>query len=724
MPRIMPDDCSIQASDSPGARWWSCLARLANWPFALKMAFCPALALGALLGLGLYAVVAADHQANLIRAVVHQDLAAAAQLSESAASLKDVTGALYRLAALRAIGATDVDLSAQVTVLTERTSAVSEELQRLADRIVPGGDRDQLLWLAADVRRQHVAGELFGTMLEMDLPSAVGFFHQFDNDTGRVLAQINAITAHAFREASRRAETSARLAERLHFVVVLVAVTGAVVQFGVAMVLTKWTVVSVKQIASATEQVAKGGVEVDVGALARGDELGTIVRSLAVFQSNIAQIAFLAHHDPLTRLPNRILFHTRVQQALARVDRGSRFAVLCLDLDRFKAVNDTLGHLVGDDLLRQVADRLRACVREGDVVARLGGDEFALVLLDISEPSEINALAIHIVEMIGASYEIGGHQINIGASIGVAIAPGNGTTSHDLLKNADTALYGAKANGRGMACFYEASMNEALQLRRALEMGLRQAVIREEFQLHYQPLVDAHSRCIVGFEALLRWPYAEPGMHQPGEFIPIAEACGLIGEIGRWVLRRACQDAASWPGDLRVSVNLSPLQFKGRDLVDDIRAALADSGLPAGRLELEITESALLQDSDAVMAVLGEIKKVGALVSMDDFGTGYSSLSYLQTFPFDRVKIDRSFVKDLLHDRNSAAIVRAIVGLSGALGIAVTAEGVETEEQAAELASGHCTSLQGYLFSRPVPKQDVSDLIERLSKRVLAEQNA
>ncbi len=724
MPDLAPEVCDAGPADGPDARRWPRLARVADWPFALKMAFCPTLALAAMMGLGLHAVVTANQQAALIREVVHQDLAAAAELSESAAGLKDVTGALYRLAALRAIGTTDTGLSAQVAALTARTSAVADDLQRLADRTTPGADRDQLLWLSADVRHQHDTGELFGTMLDMDLPSAVGFFHQFDNDTGHVLDQINTITAHAFREASARAQTSTQLAEWLRLAFAVAGLVGTLVLFGVSAVLTRRTVAGVKQIATATEQVAKGGAEVDVGALARGDELGTIVRSLAVFQANIAQIAFLAHHDSLTRLPNRALFHERVRQVLASVNRGARVAVLCLDLDRFKAVNDTLGHAVGDILLQQVADRVRACVREVDTVARLGGDEFAIVLPDVSEPAEVDALAARIIDRVAAGYEIGGHQISIGTSVGIALAPADGTTSHDLLKNADTALYGAKANGRGAACFYETAMNDALQMRRALEVGLRQALVREEFQLHYQPLVDARSHRVVCFEALIRWPHAEWGMVPPDRFIPVAEACGLIGEIGRWVLRRACRDAASWPGDFRVAVNLSPLQFKGKGLVDDIHAALADSGLPASRLELEITESVLLQDNKAVLATLRDIKDLGAQIAMDDFGTGYSSLSYLRSFPFDKVKIDRSFVKDMPYDRNSAAIVRAIVGLSSALGIAITAEGVETREQAAELALEDCTHLQGYLFSRPVPEEDVPDLIRRLSGPAWAEEAA
>jgi diguanylate cyclase (GGDEF)-like protein len=472
---------------------------------------------------------------------------------------------------------------------------------------------------------------------------------------------------------------------------------------------------SVKRIAAATEKVARGDAEVDIVALTRGDELGTIVRSLAVFQANVSQIAFLAHHDALTGLPNRALFRDRIEQAIVRLDRDPGFAVLCLDLDRFKVVNDTLGHPVGDELLRQVAERLVACVREGDSVARLGGDEFAVILMDVTDPAAVARRAGRIIEVVGADYSIDGHQINIGTSIGMAIAPADGATSSVLLKNADTALYGAKSNGRGASCFYEDSMNTALQLRRETEVGLRHAIALDEFRLHYQPLVAAGSRRISGFEALIRWQHPVRGLISADGFIPVAESSGLIGAIGHWVLCRACRDAAGWPDDIRIAVNLSPSQFKDKNLVDNVRSALTTSGLAANRLELEITESVLLNDSDAILEILGQIKALGVLIAMDDFGTGYSSLSYLRSFPFDKVKIDRSFVQDLPDDENAIAIVRAIIGLSNTFGMSVTAEGVESEAQAALLERERCTQLQGYWFSRPIPIAAVPALIERLS---------
>jgi diguanylate cyclase (GGDEF)-like protein len=712
---------AVRAQAAQRQSRWACLhqtfnaARLSSWPFAIKMAFCPALALAALVAMGLHGIVAANQQSALIDMVVRHDLAVAMHLSESATQLQEINGLLYRLTTLQASKVPGLNVSSEAARLIADTSALADELESQASVLGSERDRAQLLRLVSEVRKYRDVIVVFGSMLELDFASAVEFIRPFDENAMRVLGLLNTVAAHAIQDASSRAEISAHLAASIRLAVAGISAASSLLLFGAAALLTRTTVRSVKQIASATERVARGGADVDVEALARGDELGTIVQSLAVFQANVSQIAFLAHHDSLTQLPNRVLFHDRVQQALAQLDRGTRLAVLCLDLDRFKAVNDTLGHPVGDGLLRQVADRLQACVREGDTVARLGGDEFAIVLLNMGELAEVDALSARIIEVISAGYEVDGHQISIGTSIGVALAPGDASSPNELLRNADTALYGAKANGRGTACFYEAAMNAVLQSRRALEIGLRQAIAREEFQLHYQPLVDARSHRVCGFEALIRWHCPERGMIPPDVFIPVAESSGLIGSIGGWVLRRACLDAATWPDDVKVAVNLSPSQFRDRNLADNVRAALATSGLPARRLELEITESVLLHDSQAVLAILREIKALGVQVAMDDFGTGYSSLSYLRSFPFDKVKIDRSFIKDLPHDTNALAIVRAIMRLSETFGMSVTAEGVETDEQAMQLAREACTQLQGYLFSRPVPVASVPALIERLS---------
>ncbi len=687
------------------------LVGFSNWPFALKMAFCPALAVIVLFATSLHGIVATGDQSALIQTVVHHDLTVAMSLSEDASELQRINGRLYRLTTLQASKASSLNVAAEITGLVGETARLADGLEAQAGSLSTETDRHRLRQLVTEIRVYRDAIDIFGSMLELDFASAVEFFKPFDRNADKVLGLINAIAAHALQDASGRAVASAQVAERIRLTLAAASFLGSMLLFGVAALLTRTTVRAVKQIAAATEQVARNTLEVDLNALARRDELGTIVQSLMVFRANAFQIAFLAHHDPLTRLPNRILFHERVQQALVQLDRGIEFAVLCLDLDRFKVVNDTLGHPIGDGLLRQVAERLQACVREGDTVARLGGDEFAIVLLKVGGPSEVDQLASRIIQVVGSTYQVDGHRIDIGTSIGIALAPADGAASHELLKNADTALYGAKATGRGTSCFYEASMNAKLQSRRALEVGMRRAILHEEFELHYQPLVDACTHRICGFEALIRWQDPEHGMILPDAFIPVAESSGLIDAIGQWVLRRACLDAASWHDDIKVAVNLSSSQFKDKNLVAHVRAALSASGLPAHRLELEITESVLLHDSSFILGILTEIKALGVQISMDDFGTGYSSLSYLRSFPFNKVKIDRSFIKDLPHDKNSMAIVRAIVGLSATLGMSITAEGVETDEQAAQLAVEECTQLQGYLFSRPVPLSGVVDLL-------------
>ena len=675
------------------------------------MAFCPALAVIALTGISLHGILATNDQSALIQTVVHHDLVVAMDLSEDAMRLQEINRRLYRLTTLQASMASNLNISTEVAKLVTETAQLADALETQSGNLSTDEDRRRLNELVSEIRVYKDAIDVFGSMLELDFASAISFIKPFDKNADRVLDLINAIASHTVRDASGRADASAHVAERIRLTLMVASAAGSALLFGLAALLTRTTVRAVRQIATATEQVARGAPGVNLDVLARGDELGTIVKSLAVFRANTSQIAFLAHHDPLTRLPNRILFHERVQQALAQLDRGVEFAVLCLDLDRFKVVNDTLGHPVGDGLLRQVAERLQACVREGDTIARLGGDEFAIILLKVGGPSEVDHLATRIIEVIGTCYDVDGYQIDIGTSIGIALAPTDGSASHELLKNADTALYAAKASGRGTSCFYETSMNAVLQSRRALEVGIRRAILHEEFELYYQPLVHAQSHRICAFEALIRWHDPAHGLILPDAFIPIAEASGLIDVIGQWVLRRACLDAVNWHDDIKVAVNLSSSQFKDKNLINHVRAALEASQLPPHRLELEITESVLLHDSNAILAILTEIKGLGVQIIMDDFGTGYSSLSYLRSFPFDKVKIDRSFIKDLPHDKNSVAIIRAIVGLSTTLGMSITAEGVETDEQAAQLALEDCTHLQGYLFSRPIPLAGVGNLI-------------
>jgi diguanylate cyclase (GGDEF)-like protein len=691
------------------------LLHVSNWPFALKMAFCPALAMAALIGLGLNGILVTAEQAALIDAVVQHDLSTAVGLTDSATRLQQINSSLYRLSTLQASKTTDLSVTQEIERLVTRTTSLADDLAAQGGNTGMAAERDDILQVVAKIRVYGEAIDVFGSMLEIDFPSAVEFFRPFDKNAAEVLQMIGDIADRAVTDAKSRAEVSVHLATTIRLSLMAVSLAGSLLLFGVAALLTRATVRSVNQIATATEKVAQGHAAVDIAVLARDDELGTIVQSLAIFQSNVRQLAFLAHHDPLTGLPNRVLFNDRVQQALKLLDRSIGFAVLCLDLDRFKFVNDTLGHPVGDVLLQRVAERLRSCVRDGDTVARLGGDEFAIVLLNLNEPSELDVLASRIIETVKSSYEIDGHLIHIGTSIGMALAPADGAISDELLKKADTALYEAKSGGGGRSCFYEDAMNVALQSRRQIEAGLRRALEEDEFVLYYQPLVDAQSHRVCSCEALIRWNHPERGLIFPDAFIPIAESSGLIGAIGQWVLSRACRDAASWDSDIKIAVNLSPSQFKDKNLVSYIQAALAASGLPANRLELEITESVLLTDSNIILAILLEIKALGVQISMDDFGTGYSSLSYLRSFPFDKVKIDRSFIKDLPNDKNAMAIIRAIVGLGETFGMTVTAEGVETNEQAVLLALEDCTHLQGYLFSKAVPAGDIPTLIEHFS---------
>ena len=435
-------------------------------------------------------------------------------------------------------------------------------------------------------------------------------------------------------------------------------------------------------------------------------------------RANEARIAHMAHHDALTGLPNRVLFRARLDEALARARRGGGgFAVLYLDLDRFKAVNDTLGHPVGDALLRAVTGRLRAELREADTAARLGGDEFAVLQAAMDQPLDATSLAQRLIEALAAPYEVEGQHVEIGVSVGIVVASGEGDTADALLKNADLALYRAKADGRGTWRFFEPEMNAHMQARRLMELDLRRALSAEQFELHYQPLVDLGTLRVTGFEALLRWRHPERGLVSPAEFIPLAEEIGLIGPIGEWVLRRACAEAARWPEGVKVAVNLSAVQLRaGGGLADTVAAVLRASGLPAARLELEITETAMLQDTEETLATLHRVGTLGVSIAMDDFGTGYSSLSHLRRFPFDKVKIDQSFVRGLGHaGGDCAAIVRAVMGLCASLGIAVTAEGVETEEQLEWLAAEGRAEGQGYLFSRPVPAEAIPGLLDALA---------
>jgi len=428
-----------------------------------------------------------------------------------------------------------------------------------------------------------------------------------------------------------------------------------------------------------------------------------------------ARVAYMAHHDGLTDLPNREFHQDRLRQELAQGHK--RVAVLCVDLDLFKNVNDSFGHPMGDRLLRLVADRLRSQVRGNHLAARLGGDEFAVILASDFTPSEVSDFAARLIKVLSDSYDIDGVEVVIGASIGIALSPGDGTTADELMRNADMALYRAKSDGGGVHRFFEREMDRLAQKRRDLEIDLRRAFANGEFELHYQPLVNIAADRISGFESLLRWRHPEKGMISPADFIPVAEDIGLIVQLGEWVLREACAEAVKWPAEVKVAVNLSPVQFRSRNLVQAVISALAHSGLSPLRLELEITESLFLAETEANLAILHQLRELGVSVSMDDFGTGYSSLSYLRSFPFDKIKIDRSFVKDIAERPDCVAIVRAISGLGRSLNITTTAEGVETTDQLDWLRNEGCNEVQGFLFSAAKPAAEIGALLFKFGRR-------
>ena len=419
------------------------------------------------------------------------------------------------------------------------------------------------------------------------------------------------------------------------------------------------------------------------------------------------KIEYMAHHDSLTGLANRVLLNDRLEHALDRAQQGEMVAVHHLDLDQFKAVNDTFGHPSGDKLLGVVAERLRMLVGESDTIARMGGDEFVIVQTAIVDPADATSLAQSVIGLLSEPYDIDGQQAVIGVSIGISVGPGDGESPDKLLRNADLALYRAKSDGRGTFRFFEPVMDLQMQTRRVMEQDLRKALPSGEFELHYQPVVNLASKDISGFEALIRWNHPIKGMISPADFIPLAEEIGFIVPLGEWVIRQACATAARWPDDLHVAVNISAIQFRSPGLMQVIVSALASSGLAPTRLEIEITESVLLHNKEATLAVLHQLRALGIRIAMDDFGTGYSSLTYLQSFPFDKIKIDRSFVKNITENASSLNIVRAVAALANGMGMTATAEGVETEEQLDRIASEGCTEMQGFLFSRPLPVAEI-----------------
>jgi diguanylate cyclase (GGDEF)-like protein/PAS domain S-box-containing protein len=425
------------------------------------------------------------------------------------------------------------------------------------------------------------------------------------------------------------------------------------------------------------------------------------------------RIAHLAHYDALTDLPNRVLMRGHLERRVAELSDGKPFSIFYIDVDEFKSVNDTLGHEAGDELLRQVAARLRSCVGAHDLVARLGGDEFAIIKAGTREQNALTALADEIMRKLQAPVACKGQELPIDASIGIAIAPDHGASIEDLLKNADLAMYAAKSDGRRTYRFFTPELDARLRTRRQMELDLREALARGHFDIHYQPLVDLVTDTVTGCEALLRWRHPERGMISPAEFIPVAEETGLINEIGEWVLRRACAEAASWPAHVTLAVNVSPVQFKSKTLALRVATALESSGLAPSRLEIEVTEAVLIRDDNEALTILHQLRDLGVRIALDDFGTGYSSLSYLRRFPFDKIKIDRSFVKDISDADGSSTIVQAVVTMASACQMSTTAEGVETEAQRQILRQLGCSQMQGFLFSPAVPPAKLQPLLKK-----------
>jgi diguanylate cyclase (GGDEF)-like protein len=680
-------------------------------PLWAKSLIAPAVVLVAMFAMAGTAFV---NLANQETNVTNLDRVAFEGLRQAMVATEAVTDFQTELYHLTSTAANETDQSkveAAATRLTTRLDAIAPQVKTIAARKGIAGIEGSFAsydWSARQMIEFTRQDAAYGVMM-------MGYAEDFFIQLRHVLA---ATSARA--QEQRSTDTAELLAGLVWMRVIFVALVavGTAVSITAALMIARAISAPTVRLTQTMAALAQGNLEIDIPDRRRRDEIGAMAKTVEVFKENMvkarrlsSEVAHLAHYDALTNLPNRVLFHETLEHALAYVRRGQVLAIHCLGLDKFKAVNDTLGHPVGDNLLQAVAERLRNGLRETDTVARLGGDEFAIVQTAIASPIDAIDLADRLMGIIGAPFEIAGHQIVVGASIGIALAPPDGIGADQLLKSADLALYRAKLEGRGVYRLFRADMDAAMQARRVLELDLRHALQAGEFELFFQPQIDLSTRRIAGFEALLRWRHPTKGLVPPDRFIPLAEETGMIVPIGEWVLREACSAATAWPDDLRVAVNLSAVQFKSRNLVSAVAGSLSGSGLQPNRLELEITETVMLQDTDITLATLHQLRARGVQIAMDDFGTGYSSLSYLTRFPFDRIKIDQSFVRELGTRTDCITIVRAVTTLGHDLGIAITAEGVETEQQLDALERAGCTEVQGYLFSPPVAGGAVIELL-------------
>ena len=705
----------MSACDLSAARPHAIVAAFRNLPVWAKSLIAPAVVLVMMFAMAATALVEfADQKLEITRL----DAVAFEGLRQSMLAIEAITDIQTELYHLSSTAANETDKSKVNSValrLTGRLDTISQQVNALAAHNGLPAVADGIAgydWAARQMIEFTTTDAAYGVMM-------MGYAEEYFAELRRLLTQLSA-EAQEYRAKSVAAVFGDLTNSRFAFI--LFVTTGTLISLVAALLVARAIAGPTVRLTKVMAVLADGDVEVEIPDRNRRDEIGAMAKAVGVFRDNMvnerrlaSEVIHLAHHDALTDLPNRVLFHESLERALSRARRGRPLALHCLDLDQFKSVNDALGHPVGDLLLQAVSQRLAAGLRETDTVARLGGDEFAVMQTEIESPLDAANLAKRMIEVLEESFEICEHNIVIGASIGIAFAPQDGADADQLLKCADLAMYRAKNDGRGTYRLFHPEMDAEMQTRHALEIDLRAALLSEQLELFFQPLVDLRVEKIIGFEALLRWRHPTRGLVSPDQFIPLAEETGLIVQIGEWVIQHACAAAIHWPDNVKVAVNLSAVQFRSHNLVAATEAALLHSGLPPSRLEFEMTETALMSDATGTLAVLHQFRALGIHIAMDDFGTGYSSLSYLRRFPFDRIKIDQSFVRDLGKQQDCIAIIRAAAALGTDLGIAITAEGVETQQQLAMLEHAGCTEFQGYLFSRPVPGDRVIDLLRTFS---------